>query len=107
MTQNKNSKSAAVWYTELVKQAKDASLTANTTPALMDIKASFLGKDGQLTLRLKDLGKEPPELRKELGTLANTAKAEIESAIYERQEAIKREELNRRLSAEEIGRAHV
>ena len=57
-----------------------------------DIKAltdEFLGrKSGSITGLLKTLGTLPPEARREFGGLVNAVKAEIESALDERQQAL-------------------
>jgi phenylalanyl-tRNA synthetase alpha chain len=57
-----------------------------------DLKAltdEFLGrKSGSITGLLKTLGTLPPEARREFGGLVNAVKAEIESALDERQQAL-------------------
>jgi phenylalanyl-tRNA synthetase alpha chain len=63
---------------------------ASTEQALRDENAKILGKKGELTAILKQMGKAPPEARKALGELANAVKQEVESAFEERLRAIAR-----------------
>ena len=61
---------------------------AATEQALRDENAKILGKKGDLTAVLKQMGKVPPDARKALGELANSIKQEVESAFAERLRAI-------------------
>ena len=51
---------------------------AATEQALRDENAKILGKKGELTAILKDMGKAPPEARKAIGEKVNVVKAEVE-----------------------------
>lgn len=64
-------------------------LGAETAEELEEIKLQFLGKSGQLTLSLKELPKIDPEKRKDIGILANEAKATIEDAISDKESNLK------------------
>jgi phenylalanyl-tRNA synthetase alpha chain len=61
---------------------------ASTEQALRDENAKILGKKGELTAVLKQMGKVPGEARKTLGELANTVKQEVEAAFDERLRAL-------------------
>ncbi len=51
-------------------------------------KVAYLGKKGQLTALMKQIGKSPPDIRPEIGRLANTIKATISKAIEEKRSEI-------------------
>jgi phenylalanyl-tRNA synthetase alpha chain len=61
---------------------------AETEQALRDENAKILGKKGDLTAVLKQMGKIPPDARKALGELANAIKQEALAAFEERLQAI-------------------
>jgi phenylalanyl-tRNA synthetase alpha chain len=90
------------WHLRIVEDARKATLSAVTTNALFDIKSAYLGKDGFVGQRLKEVGKAPAELRKEIGTVANTAKQQIESLINDRHQWILDQQLNQKLAAEAV-----
>lgn len=86
----------------LVRDAEEAFLQSADPAALENAKARFLGKTGLLTEQLKALGQADPETRKTLGAAINAAKAEIESLLQERRQAMADADLARRLQAEAI-----
>jgi phenylalanyl-tRNA synthetase alpha chain len=63
---------------------------AATEQALRDENAKILGKKGELTAVLKQMGNVPPEAKKSLGELVNTVKQEVEGAFDERLRALAR-----------------
>ncbi|MBR1739155.1 MAG: phenylalanine--tRNA ligase subunit alpha [Ruminococcus sp.] len=84
---------------------------------LEDFRVRFLGKKGELTAILKQMGKLSPEERPVIGQLANKVREDIENALNERRNAIraKAEELKLRSERidvtlpgkpQRIGRAH-
>lgn len=87
---------------DLVSRAR-AAFSACDDPARLDeAKAAFLGKEGELTRRLKGLGQLPAEARKEAGAAINAAKAQIEALLTERREALKQAALAARLAQEAL-----
>ena len=68
--------------------------------ALEALRVSYLGKKGQLTAILKQMGKLSAEERPVIGQVANEVRQALEAAIAEKQEALKEKELNDRLEAE-------
>ncbi len=58
--------------------------------ALRALRASVLGKKGELTSLLKLLAQVPPERRKEMGELVNGVKQEVEARFEARREALAR-----------------
>ncbi len=59
---------------ELLREGQERiSAVANETE-LQNVKAYFLGKKGKLTELMKELPKQAPEFRRELGKAVNQAK---------------------------------
>lgn len=95
----------------LVRDAEEAFEASTESVALENAKARFLGKSGVLTERLKALSQVDAEARKVLGAEINAAKAEVETLLQRRRQAIAEAELAERLAAESIdvslpGRGH-
>jgi phenylalanyl-tRNA synthetase alpha chain len=65
---------------------------AATEQALRDENAKILGKKGELTAILKELGKYPPEKRKAVGERVNALKQEVEARFESCLAAIKKHE---------------
>jgi phenylalanyl-tRNA synthetase alpha chain len=63
---------------------------AATEQALRDENAKILGKKGELTAILKQLGAAPPESRRAIGERVNVVKQEVEQAFDAHLEAIQR-----------------
>ena len=63
-------------------------IEADTKENLEETKLQFLGRNGKLTLLIKDITKVPPEKRKEIGILANEVKQTIEEAIKEQEKML-------------------
>ncbi|MBI2074556.1 MAG: phenylalanine--tRNA ligase subunit alpha [Candidatus Levybacteria bacterium] len=59
-------------------------LESENLESLEEVKQQFLGKNGKLTLALKDISKLPKEKRPEIGKLANEVKLTIEETIKEK-----------------------
>jgi len=70
--------------------------------SLDDIRVRFLGKKGQLTGLLKQLGQLPHEQRREAGQAVNRAKQALELAITQRESVLRDQELEARLASETI-----
>jgi phenylalanyl-tRNA synthetase alpha chain len=62
--------------------------SATTLAQLQEVRQKWMGKKGQLTEVLKELGKLSPEERKTVGRLANELKTALSEALDARQEAI-------------------
>jgi phenylalanyl-tRNA synthetase alpha chain len=86
----------------IVAEAGQAIAGTASVADLDQAKARFLGKSGSLTELLKSLGKLPADERPLAGAAINQAKAEVESLLQARREAILAAELDRRLAAESI-----
>lgn len=64
-------------------------LDAKEEKELEELKLQFLGRNGKLTLALKEITKVPPEKRKEFGMLANEVKEALEEAILNQAKTLK------------------
>ena len=88
---------------EQIKQAAIAALDAAVNPAALDeLRVRYLGKKGELTAVLKQMGKLSAEERPVMGQLANSVRAEIESKLEARKAAINAAVLEAKLAAEAI-----
>ncbi|RVU54754.1 phenylalanine--tRNA ligase subunit alpha [Anaerosphaera multitolerans] len=67
-----------------------------------DIRVSYLGKKGELTLVLREMGKLSKEERPVIGALANEVRAEIEESIAKKTKELNDIVLNKRLKDERI-----
>ena len=88
---------------EQIKNQALAALDAAATPAtLEDLRVKLLGKKGELTAVLKQMGKLSPEERPVMGQLANSVRAAIETRLEERKAAIHAAVLETKLASESI-----
>ncbi len=88
---------------EQIKQNALAALDAAATPAaLEELRVKLLGKKGELTAVLKQMGKLSPEERPVMGQMANAVRAEIEKKLEERKTAIHAAVLEAKLAQESI-----
>ena len=88
---------------EQIKVNALAALDAAATPAsLEELRVKLLGKKGELTAVLKQMGKLSPEERPVMGQMANAVRAQIEEKLEERKAAIHSAVLEAKLSAEAI-----
>ncbi|MCL2021565.1 MAG: phenylalanine--tRNA ligase subunit alpha [Betaproteobacteria bacterium] len=86
----------------LVAEAEAAFAAVTDPDALEQVKARFLGRNGQITGLLKALAALSPEEKKSEGAVVNRAKTTIEAALAERREAIKLAALEARLAEEAL-----
>lgn len=87
---------------DIVARAEHAIAAADNLGGLDQIRVEYLGKKGLVTEQLKQLGKLPPDQRREAGQAVNEAKQRLQSLIEGRQQALRQAEMNRRLAAEAI-----
>ncbi len=88
---------------EQIKLQAIADLNAATTPAVLEeLRVKLLGKKGELTAVLKQMGKLSPEERPVMGQIANAVRAEIEAKLEERKSAINAAVMEEKLKAEAI-----
>ena len=88
---------------ECIRAQALAALDAATTPAaLEELRVSLLGKKGELTAVLKQMGKLSPEERPIMGQVANAVRADIEAKLEERKAIINAAVLEQKLADEAI-----
>ena len=88
---------------EAIKLQAMTDLDNATTPAaLEDLRVKLLGKKGELTAVLKQMGKLAPEERPIMGQIANAVRAEIEEKLETRKVAINAAVLEQKLAEEAI-----
>ncbi|MBI5536948.1 MAG: phenylalanine--tRNA ligase subunit alpha [Deltaproteobacteria bacterium] len=72
---------------------------ASTEQQLRDANAKILGKKGELTAVLKQMGSLAPEMRKQVGARVNALKTEVEQAFEQRLAALARAQREAELHA--------
>ncbi len=86
----------------IAREAKASLELAQSKQELENIRVKYLGKKGELTAVLKQMGKLTPEERPVMGQLANEVRATIEALIEATDEKIKKEELEKKLREEKL-----
>jgi phenylalanyl-tRNA synthetase alpha chain len=86
----------------ILKEAQAAFAGTDNPDELEQAKARYLGKSGVLTEQLKQLGKMPPEERREAGARINQAKDLLEQALKDRRESIQERLLQAQLAQEAL-----
>ena len=74
----------------------------STLQGLEDLRVKALGKKGDLTLLMKDLGQKTPEERRTLGAELNAFKDVLTTALEERKEILEEDSLKERLASESL-----
>lgn len=86
-----------------IKQRAEQSLdSVNDLSQLEQLRVSYLGKKGEITAILKQMGSLSPEERPVIGELANKVRTQIEQLISEKTSALKNARRKARLEAETI-----
>ena len=84
------------------KSALDAVAETGDSAQLDALRVQYLGKKGELTALLKQMGKLSAEERPVMGQLANDVRAALEAAIEARSDALAQEAMAARLKAETV-----
>ena len=88
---------------EMIRQQALASLEAAQTPAeLEELRVKVLGKKGELTAVLKQMGKLAAEERPVMGQIANAVRAEIEAKLEQCKAEIGAKVLEAKLASEAL-----
>ena len=87
---------------QLKLQALAALQAADTPAALEELRVRYLGKKGEVTAVLKQMGSLSAEERPIMGQLANSVRAEIEAKLDERKTEIHAAVLEQKLAAEAL-----
>ncbi len=86
----------------LTQQALAAVSEAHDVAALDQVRVQFLGKKGEITSLMKNLGSVAPEDRPKMGAIINEAKDQVENAISQRKQLLESAALDAKLAAETI-----
>ncbi|GGW76419.1 phenylalanine--tRNA ligase subunit alpha [Alteromonas halophila] len=86
----------------IVDEAKGRIDAADDAATLDAVRVEFMGKKGKLTELLKGLGKLSAEERPLAGQKINQAKQHIQQAIGAKGDALRMEEMNRKLAEEAV-----
>lgn len=84
------------------QQAQTELANASSKQELEALRVKYLGKKGELTAILKQMGKLSPEERPIIGQLANEVRENITQLLESAQADIKTKERNAKLSAEKL-----
>ena len=87
---------------QIVASAQEQINQCDELKALDDLRVSFLGKKGVLTLQLRNLGNVPADQRRAAGQAINQAKQAVEAALIARKEALAEAALAERLKNERV-----
>lgn len=86
----------------LEQEAQSGVAAAKTTSELKELEIRYLGKSGEYTGLLRQIGSLPAEERPTFGQRVNEAKARLQALIDSRQESLKGGEMAAQLEAEKI-----
>jgi len=91
---------------EMLKELRERSLSAiagtEDAEALEALRVQYLGKKGELTAILKQMGKLSADERPVMGQLANEVRAVLEEKLDERKKALNEKALAKRLATEAV-----
>lgn len=87
---------------ELVKLAAEASATAQTVVQLDQVRVQFLGKKGEITEQLKQLGKLPSDKRPAVGAEINRVKEQVQKLLEQRLGELEQAALSAKLAEQHI-----
>ena len=87
---------------KLISNAKDAIKKVTDVKALDDIRVQYLGKKGEITARMKQLGSLSAEERPKAGQVINQAKQQIQEVLEAKKTELESAVLNEKLSKEKI-----
>ena len=87
---------------DLLEQALEEVAAAADERGLDEVRIRYLGKKGEVTQRLKQLGSLPEAERPAAGQAINRAKQQVQEALNRRKTELQQELLARRLAGERI-----
>lgn len=87
---------------QIRQSAVEAFLQAKSSRELYEIKVQFLGKQGQFSNIMREMGKLPPAEKPLFGKLVNEIKQALEVQYSERESALKAHELEEKLMSETV-----
>ncbi len=87
---------------ELRRNAQDAIAQCQNLDDLESLRVNYLGKKGQLSQILRNLGKLSPEERPKIGAIANEIKETIQNSLQQQREALETAQIEAKLQAEAL-----
>lgn len=87
---------------QLRKEAMAALAQVMDGDKLEELRVQYMGKKGELTALLKDMGRLSPEERPAMGKIANDVREEIQRVIDDKKSSIKKQLLEMKLDSEGI-----
>ncbi|MEA5574331.1 phenylalanine--tRNA ligase subunit alpha [Calothrix sp. UHCC 0171] len=75
---------------------------ADTLERLEELRVSYLGKKGQLSVILGSMGKLPPEEKPKIGAIANTVKEALQTSLEQQRQALETAKIQAQLEAETL-----
>jgi len=86
----------------IVSQAKQAAHSVSELAHLEDVRVQYLGKKGELTQMMKNLGKLSAQQRPKAGQMINEAKQAVQGFLSEKKQALEDALLEAQLAGETI-----
>lgn len=86
----------------ILQQAKDLIAESDQSAQLEELRVRYLGKKGELTGLLKQIGSLPPAERPKFGDAVNHVKQQVAELLSSKKQVLESEELAKRLAAEKI-----
>jgi phenylalanyl-tRNA synthetase alpha chain len=87
---------------DIEQSAVEIAAQAKTEADLQQAKARYLGRKGELTALMKEMGKLSPEERPVFGALVNEVKGRVDVLFADRQATLRQDILTQRLASEKI-----
>ena len=92
----------AIDIEEIVANASQEIAAAQETQALEDVRVRYLGRKGELTAPLRNLGQLPADERPQAGARINAAKSQVEDLIEARRRSLETDQLQSQLTEEVV-----
>ncbi len=86
----------------ILSEAQSSITSAHDIQSIQDLRVKYLGKKGQLTEIMKQLGQIDPKDRPAAGQLINQTKQQVQAWLDEKENKFQSEKLNQKLSSETI-----
>ena len=87
---------------EILEAAKASLENLKEQEALQELKVKYLGKKGEITGMMKQMGSMPPEERPKFGQMVNRLRSQVEEAFEQKRAELAEKQKAMRLAAETI-----
>ena len=89
-------------FNELRAKAKDELSKITRLKDINELKAKFIGKNGEVTMLLRGMKDVPNDQKASFGKMVNDLKEEVSSYFLEKENILKEKELNERFESEKV-----